>query len=69
MIDLFTGTAGSRAFKSLLDAAVDVVPAAPENALFTLSITDGRSAGATVLFERYEDRIVCHERFFVRVWH
>jgi hypothetical protein len=52
VIDLFTGTAGSQLFDSVADMDVDVASIVPANALFTLSITDGRSAGATVLLER-----------------
>jgi hypothetical protein len=52
VIDFFTGTAGSQLFDWLSDAGVDSVSAVPANAFFTLSITDGRSAGATVLLER-----------------
>jgi hypothetical protein len=52
VIDLFTGTAGSQLFDRLSDTGVDSVSAVPANALFTLSITEGRSAGATVLLER-----------------
>jgi len=48
--DFFTGTAGSQLFESLPEAGV--VSPEPEKALLTLSITDGRSAGATVLFDR-----------------
>jgi hypothetical protein len=31
---------------------IDIEPVTPPNAFFTLSMTDGRSAGATVLLER-----------------
>ena len=56
-IDFFTGTAGSQLFESLAGTVADVSAGAPANALFTFSMTDGRSTGATLLFERYEDRI------------
>jgi hypothetical protein len=55
--DFFTGTAGSQLFASLSNDGADVASNEPENAFLTLSMTDGRSAAATVLFERYEDRI------------
>ena len=55
-IDFFTATAGSQLFESLPEV-VDMASEATPNALFTLPITDGRSVGATVLFERYEARI------------
>jgi hypothetical protein len=57
LTDLLTGTAGSQDFGSLSNDGVDVASGTPENAVLTLLMTDGRSAAATVLFERYEDRI------------
>jgi hypothetical protein len=50
--DFFTGTAGSQLFESLPEVRVDIVSGLPAKAFFTLSMTDGRSAAATVLFER-----------------
>src|SRR5271165_5100116 len=55
--DFFTGTAGSQLFEAPSVSGVDIVSEAPEKAFFTLSMTDGRSTGATVLFDRYEDKI------------
>jgi hypothetical protein len=52
LTDFFTGTAGSQLFDSLSGRVADVVPGVPVKALFTLSITVGRSAAATVLFDR-----------------
>jgi len=39
------------------EGSADIGPVPPPKALFTLSMTDGRSAGTTVLLERYEDKI------------
>jgi hypothetical protein len=41
-------TAGSQLFERLSE--VGIVSEVPAKAFFTLSMTDGRSAGATVLF-------------------
>jgi hypothetical protein len=56
-IDFFTETAGSQVFDSPSVAGGDTASAELEKAFLTLSITDGRSAGATILLERYEDKI------------
>jgi hypothetical protein len=52
LIDFFTGTAGSQFFGSLSGAGIEVDPETPPKAFFTLSMTDGRSAAATVFFDR-----------------
>ena len=46
--DFFTGTAGCQALDALSEGVVDIASALPPKAFFTLSMTDGRSAGATV---------------------
>ena len=51
--DFFTGTAGCQVFVALSEGGVDIASALPPNAFFTVSITDGRSAGATVLFDKW----------------
>ena len=53
--DFLIVTAGSQLFESLPE--IGVVSGMPAKAFFTLSMTDGKSAGATVLLDRYEDRI------------